>query len=290
MKLLQNRTWTAIYNRANSLGLSRLNYFNDDETDFIINNYDSMTREDIGKILNRSQKVIQNKIIELGLSKDESWNKADDKFIMDNFQNTSPNDISEKLNRSLSSVYHRIQHLGLQRKTKRYGSDDEILEKLLSVSIEISRTPLRKELTALGLPSEIVFKNRFGSYSNACNILGIDVNFGLAKRTICFSKNGDKCFSNAEKKITDFLIDNNIPYKKEVPYLKIIQSKNCGKMVCDWFLYDGVIVEYFGMDRHRKYKEKMERKIALCNENEIKLISINDKNILDLENVFFDYI
>ena len=118
----------------------------------------------------------------------------------------------------------------------------------------------------------------------------LEVNTGIIKRKTYLSKNGDLCLSGAEKKITDFLIDNNISFLKEVPYYKIVNDESCGKMVSDWVLGDGTVVEYFGMDRHKEYAEKMKRKIELCKRNNVVLIEIFDKELNNLKKIFEYYI
>lgn len=291
LNILSNRNWVGIQSMASKMGIKRLNYFSEEEISFIIDNYKNMKSGEIGRIIGRSSKVIEHKAREIGLIKNIKWTIEEEKFILNNLGSLSPLEISEKLNRSLSSVYHRIQELNLQNPTERYGNDKvSILNDLVAVAEEIGRTPLTKELTKFGLPSSTVFKRIFESYTRACSLAKIDVNFGITKRIICYSKNGDICLSGAEKKITDFFIENNISYTKEVLYSDIISDQDCGRMVCDWLLDDKSIVEYFGMIRHEKYLDKVKRKKSLCVRHNVKLISITDKDINNLKEIFSSYL
>lgn len=168
-------------------------------------------------------------------------------------------------------------------------NDSELILLLKEVAYKIGRTPNRGELNSLGLPSEIVFSTRFESYGKACDLAEITKNSGITKRELCYSKNGDTCLSNSEKKISDFLIDHNIKFKKDIKYFDITKDKYSGKMTCDWILSDGTLVEYFGMSRHKKYKSTMKRKMKLCKKNNINLISIIDRDLNSLNNIFSNY-
>ena len=291
LRELPRRNWVGIQARASKIGVRRLNYFSNNEIDFIKKNYENMKNKEIGKKLNRSSGSILSKAMELGLTKKEKWTKFEDEFLKDNLIDMSANEMSSILNRSSSSIYHRIQELELQKKTPRYSnlSDDDIIKKFKKVSLEMGRTPTIHELYQVGLPSSSVFSSRFGSYGKACEIASLDINYGIAKRNKYFSENGDLCLSNAEKKITDFLIEHNIFYEKEILYSKITGDDKSGKMICDWLLKDGTVVEYFGMARHKKYKKKMERKYKICLNNDIKLISIFDKDLNKLYKIFERY-
>ena len=117
-------------------------------------------------------------------------------------------------------------------------------------------------------------------------------NTGIYGR-VCYSKNGDRCLSTGEKIITDFFIDNNIRYEKEVPYKNFVKTNI--RYVADWKISDGVMVEYFGFIKSSKtskivvsYLKKTKRKIFFCKKNNIKLIPIypNDVNLETLEKMF----
>lgn len=291
LSLLPNRNWCGIQSRASSFKLERMNYFSDEEIKFIKKNYSTMNSGEIGEKLGRDSKVVKNKARELGLRKQPRWTKEEESFLLFNFNILSLEEISKKINKSISSLYHKVQELGLQKKTERYTmSNDELLESLSLISEEIGRTPSSNELKNLGLPSSTVFTSRFGSYGEACILANLEVNTGITSRKKYLSKNGDLCLSNSEKKITDFLINNKILFLKEVPYSKIFNDKTSGRMISDWLLEDGTVVEYFGMSRNKKYAKNMKRKIALCKKHKVNLIQILDRDLNKLEQIFKYYI
>lgn len=262
--------------------------YSEEELIFIRNNYYKMTRNELGKLLDRNPTSVSNVSNLMGLYKKPRWADDDDSFLVDNYSCMTLESLCEALGKTESSIYHRIQDLGLQTKKEHYDyiSDKDLLEKLKQVSDDLGRVPIRSELTSLGLPSEIVFSRRFGSYGDACEMSGLTKNSGFVSYQVCYSIGGDKCLSNAEKKITDFLIMKGIPFNKEVPYSDICSDSRFGKMVCDWHFGGNVVAEYFGMSRNKKYKKSMNKKIILCSENGINLISIFDKDLNNLDEIF----
>lgn len=292
LNLLPKRNWVAIQIRAKRLGVTRLNYYTKNDINFIKKNYVKMKSAKLSEYLGRSIRAIEKKARELGLNKQEKWNSKDVEFIRKNISKMTAGEISKELKRTRGSVYHKIQELSLQKKTKRYNtmSDSKILRLLHSVFIELGRTPTRGELLLYNIPSEGVLVSRFGSYGKACILAGIPINQGMVSTKILVDKNNNKCFSNSEKRISDFFIENNIEFSKEVLYSKLSNDKSFGKMRVDWLLKDRTLVEYFGMSRNKKYKKSMNKKIRLCETNDLRLISIIDREIGKLKEIFFDYI
>lgn len=83
------------------------------------------------------------------------------------------------------------------------------------------------------------------------------------------------CLSLAEKQVTDFFIENNITYEKDVPYSKHINDSRCNSKTFDWYLPDyNIFVEYFGLDDKDHYIKKMEMKRTICRDNNIVLIEL----------------
>lgn len=269
-----------------------MNYVTEEEKEFMANNFGVLSLKEIGKALERNPGVVGNILRKRGIKKNIRWNKKDDKTIKNNIGKMSPSEMAKELfpDRSLSSIFHRIQELGLQKNKPRYSKDNNFLLKELSrVSKEIGRTPMRKELTSLYLPSEVVWTSRFGSYGEACVLAGITPNKGFVKRNI--SKVGENlCLSNSEAKITRFLLDKNIQFEKEVKYSKFINIEDSGNLVCDWVLYNDIFVEFFGMERNKRYIQKMKRKISLCKKHGIRLISIMEEDINSLDVIFKEFI
>lgn len=122
-------------------------------------------------------------------------------------------------------------------------------------------------------------------FSEICiNIIGDSISYddsGIGRYSI--DKNGELCRSYKEKMISNLLIDNNIKFKKEVKYTDINQDIKEG-YVMDWYLVEyNVCVELFGMYQESakrkdkiayEYKVRTERKIDLCKEYDLNLISV----------------
>jgi len=161
---------------------------------------------------------------------------------------------------------------------------------LKEVAIKLGRTPIHYELKENGLPSLRTYARRFGGYRKACDIIGLQSNFsffGVPK--ILFSKNNDACYSYSEVFITDFFIDNNIEYIKEVLYSDYFNNPKLNTKRCDWYLpKEKIFVEFFGFVRNKEYEIKMKNKIKILKETNIPFISIYPKelNIEFLKNLF----
>ena len=169
-------------------------------------------------------------------------------------------------------------------------SNTKLLDILLNFYIKYGRTPTKDELGRYSLPSYHIYVKRFGNYSNACKLSGIPINTGIFNFKIQYSKNGDLCWSNMEKAITDFFIDNNIYFEKEIRYSSFCPKGDTGYSRCDWILEDGTVVEYFGMMKIDKYKEVYKKKVNLCKINKVNLIELFEKDVHNLYNIFYAYI
>lgn len=71
--------------------------------------------------------------------------------------------------------------------------------------------------------------------------------------------NGDIILSKSELFITNYFIENNILYRKEVFYNEFIPFEECGFKKFDWVVKDYVI-EFFGMMNKKEYKAKALKK------------------------------
>lgn len=288
LSLFPNRNWNGIKLKATRMGVYRLNYFTEYEIQFIKDNYVNMTLLDLSAHIGRNPDCVENKMIELGIVRQEKWSKEDADILISYFGMYDVAYISEHIlpKRTTSSIYHKCQELGLSRETDRY-SKETLLELLNNLSIKLERTPTCKELIRYGLPGNSVYIKHFGGYNVACEILGLDINATIFKQTkYYYSKNLDICRSKSEQIITDFLIDNNINYLMDKSYKSICKIGLYGRKRYDWLLDNNTVVEYFGLNRHKKYQEKMKTKIELCALNNLELIQIFDKDIFKLENIF----
>jgi hypothetical protein len=290
--LLPNRNFQGIRIKANRLDLHRLNYFKEEEIEFIKDNYQNMSSREIAKILNRHFGNIEQKAREMGFIKQEFWTQDDSNILKDSFGKYDVEYISNNIlkNRTKSSIYHQCQILGLSKETNRY-TRDELLDLLMNLSKKLERTPTCLELTKYGLPTNDAYLRCFGSYNTACEILGLDINGTIFHQTkYYYSKNMDICRSKSEQIITNFIIDHNISYKMDKSYKSICKIGDCGRKRYDWLFDKNIVVEYFGLNRHKKYQEKMRQKIELCRINNFRLIQVFDKDILKLEKVFEEFL
>jgi hypothetical protein len=151
-------------------------------------------------------------------------------------------------------------------------SKEQLLNDFYFLFKKLNRIPYVSDFNNnKNIASYSTYMRYFGNIKNICDLLDIDYdlyyqNAGAGK--ICIDKNGNLCKSLIEKRITDFLIDNNIKFKKEVSYSEIIKGD---KRRFDWRIQFGEIyfyVEYFGMYRRnpkgyvgKRYNNNVKKKI-----------------------------
>jgi hypothetical protein len=104
------------------------------------------------------------------------------------------------------------------------------------------------------------------------------------------SKNNDVCFSKSEVIITNFMIDNNVFYKKEEPYSKYFPIEIVGKRTVDWVIGENIFVEYFGLPEKPNYYKRMEQKRKFCRDYGIILIELYRNDLKKLHSIFKEYI
>jgi len=260
------------------------------EEQYLINNYNKLTISEMAKYLNRTESAIMTRGYKLNITNSNIWTDEDlellrelypihsNKYLSENvFTTKSPESIRTK---GLLLGLHKSKEKGL----KKYYNKDLILQQLKDVAKEIGRTPLYSELCSLGLPSEKTFERLFGSYRTACLDAGIDINcdvFGNCKYHI--ASDNTICLSYAELIITEYLIQHNLSYQKELYYKDFINDKRCGTKRFDWKVGE-YFIEYFGMMSREDYKWSAEDKIKICQENNIKLIELYPKDLPHLDN------
>jgi len=161
------------------------------------------------------------------------------------------------------SYFRFVEQMNMQgnRSTTKIWKDDEMLEVLLLKYNEIGRIPTHDEVNEdKRLPSSEYYNKRFDGRANALNMMGIDfsdmklTNWG----TILYDLNGEMCRSIGEYDISNFLINRDVDYEKEVGYNKILNRESDNRR-CDWVIYKNskaYIVEYFGMYNSKKKQTK----------------------------------
>jgi hypothetical protein len=132
------------------------------------------------------------------------------------------------------------------------------------------------------------FSRDWGSYSKFLIENGYTHNKGKYSQKY-ISSDGTVCDSKKELLIDEFLNSNKIPHKHHVKYSDLIDDiKKWHKM--DFLLSDGTIVEYFGLQGVKKYDEKIKKKLAILEENNMKYIAIYPKDISKLPEIFSKYL
>lgn len=288
--------WDSILHKASELKVIRRNVFTQSDLDFIVSNYKTMPYKDIAKILKRDKSTVACKINNMGLIKVSKWTDKEIELLITHYPNYTNKYLSEKIfhGRATYCIRTKANKMGIHKSTvtgrKRYDQET-LIEDLIKLSKKLDRTPMLEDLVKNGLASGKTYERYFDGYRNACRIAGLKINSNLWGRSlICESINGDICFSKSEKIITDFFIENNIQYKKEIRYDDIIEDDRCGERIVDWILANDIFVEYFGMPEKPLYKEKMNEKINICKENDIVLIEVYRKDLNKLHKVFVQFL
>jgi len=298
MKKLENNNIDSIRHKASELNIvvEKNRDYSFDEIDFLIKNYNILSYEEIAKKLNRTISGVYTKINNLGLKVNQPWINSDIELLKTVYPHYTNNHLSEKYftNRKPESIRTMALKLGIH-KTKEKGvkwyDADQMIEQLKELGERLGRTPYGSELVLYGLPSVKTFERRFGGYRNACELANLDSNSSLfGESSTYYSKNNDLCFSKSELKITNFLINNNIDYKKEEMYNEYCEDDRCGLKRVDWVIEKNIFVEFFGMPEKDYYFERMEEKRNICKDNNIKLIEVFRKDLTKLHKIFSQYL
>lgn len=168
--------------------------FTREEIDFVIMNHNTMSKEEMSKILNRSQSGIAKIIRENNLQKVKPWTNEEDAFLVDNYDIMSDCDIAKKLKKSLNSIKSRAGLLGIRRQSNATPWSNEQVE---------------------------ILKDNYGKIDNKIlsQILGRDV-VSIRNKAIKLNltSQGHECWDDSELKI---LINNygNIDIKELVKML-----------------------------------------------------------------------
>lgn len=122
------------------------------------------------------------------------------------------------------------------------------------------------------LPQPELINPRFGSYFRLLVKSGLlpEGTRRMRLGTWTLAKDGDMCFSLAERDIDDWLYRNKVKHTKEVKYPG-------SDMRCDWELFGlgkRVFVEYFGLMNQEAYAKKAELKRQMAKDAGIDLVEI----------------
>ena len=298
MKNLENNNIDSIRHKSSELNIivEKNRYYSPDEIDFLIKNYDTLSYEEIAKKLNRTLSGVYAKINNLRLKGNKTWTNEDIKLLKTVYPHYTNKYLSEKyfLNRKPESIRTMALKLGFHKtkeKSVKWYDADQMIEQLKELGEYLGRTPYGSELILYGLPSVKTFERRFDGYRNACGLANLDSNSSLfGESNTYYSTNKDLCFSKSELTITNFLIDNDINYKKEEMYNKYCEDDRCGLKRVDWVIEKNIFVEFFGMPEKIFYFERMKEKRNICNDNNIKLIEVFRKDLTKLHTIFSHYL
>lgn len=178
-----------------------------------------------------------------------------------------------------------------------HKSDKVLLKEFKNIYKKLGEPPLNNEYIKYGLSHSLTYKNRFGSIENLHNILNLEYTNKNYAGKICYDKNNELCKSEPEMIITNFLIDNNIDFNKEV-YYKDVFDCNVNYRA-DWLINNEILVEYFGMYNGKSnsnhpirtnYNKRTKKKIKLLykkyNINKCIFIFPNDLEYNNLNKIF----
>ena len=230
----------SIRHKAMECGITVDPPYTDDDIEFIKNNFLDMKYEDIANILGKTVSSLTTKINNLGLKKSIKWSKKEKELLIKNYYKYTNYYLSKNIliGRNKDSINTMARKLGLKKsknKRNKFYDKDELLNALINLAEELGRTPMCDELSHHGLPSDTTYRRYFGGYKKACLLAGLEPNYvphGNAK--IYLSSMNDICYSWSEYIVTEFFIDNEIYYNKEVLYSQIIDSESCGNKRMDW--------------------------------------------------------
>ncbi|PZT57504.1 homing endonuclease associated repeat-containing protein [Paenibacillus silvae] len=296
LKLIPKFSKSEITQKASRMGISRdLFQYTDEDIEVFKKHYGTMSVKSFidSFFPNKSESAILTKANRLGLKSREHWSDDENNILFKHYSSITNKELKHKFlnNRTLTAITCQATNLGLKKTeiTNIQFSKNELIENLLKLSSKLGRTPTCDDLLVDdNAPSPSTYHRYFGSYSNACLEAGLKVNpintFG--NTGFHEASDGTLCLSAAEVTITEFLIENDIKFQKEVMYSDIIDDERCGKKRCDWLLCDGTVIEYFGMPERESYKLKMKQKIELCKDNKIKLIALYRKDLNKLHKIF----
>lgn len=147
-----------------------------------------------------------------------------------------------------------------------------MLDGLLKLCNELECRPTRQDVDKCEyLPNSSHYRKHFGSYANALYLLGFKQN-----NKVIITPNGNKALSGYEYRFLLMLEKYNINFTKEEYYNEYIKDFD-KKYRFDFTLNinkEKYFVEIFGIERNDNYSKKINDKIKICSDNNLKLIDI----------------
>lgn len=112
-----NRTKQSVSLKRNRLKLEFVSVrYDDDEIEYIISSFHSLTVKQIAAYLGRSVSAVQSKAYELGITKkSDYWSKQEISILMDNFQ-TSNDSLTKMLSKTSEQIAYKKAYINYQNK------------------------------------------------------------------------------------------------------------------------------------------------------------------------------
>lgn len=289
----------AIQSKASDLGLRRefFNWSKEDEKTLS----EAYSSSSMGELLElfprRTQGAIQTKASKMGLAYRFSWTDE----MISKLKELYPYHTNKQLLKYFSGSTERsIQtqagtyNLRKQIVCNNTYTKDELLDRLIEFAEKLGRTPVCTELGKDNdMPHSRTYDRYFGTYRKALLEAGLEPVqslFATKKTVVRRASNGDLCYSKAELKITEFFLEHEIEYEKEVLYKDVLQDEECGNKRCDWLLPNNIIVEFFGMPEKTGYSKRMQQKRNLCEKHGFNLLELYRKDLNKLNKIFKSYL
>lgn len=284
------RSKDIIHSKTSELNLkNNMFHYSEDDIQFLKDNYGKTSVEEIANKIHKTCSGIITKAYKLKLATKNEWTNEEIKILIEKYPHYTNLKLSEDFlpNRSSNAIFRMAQKYNLYKSNEKgckWYDKNDILIQLYNKSIEIGKTPFASELNELGLPSETTYRRYFGSYVKACLEANLEPNhFIFGKSSTMIASDGTVCLSKSEYIVTEYLISKNIYFIKEPYYRDYITDERCGLKRFDWKVGD-YFIEYFGMPEKPYYQERMQKKIQICEENDIKLIQLYRKDLKKLDN------
>lgn len=157
----------------------------------------------------------------------------------------------------------------INKKSNKQKLEEDMLFDFKNLYNELGRIPILDDIANRNMATYATYISKFGSIENVCIELKIEYDPKLCGwGRLSKDKNGEMCRSTGEEFISNYLIDNNIHYEREIPYSNFLKIDR--KYRCDWLVYKNNrphLVEYFGIESKEEYNKKKYDKIQLINNN-----------------------
>lgn len=167
-------------------------------------------------------------------------------------------------------------------------SNDELISMLVDFSKQLGITPTQNDLdNCEDMPGSSVYIARFGTFLNAVTQAGLKPR---SSKSPLITPNGNYALSGYEYRFLLMLEKYNIEFEKEVYYRDYIENFD-RQYRFDFKIKIGgeeYFIEIFGIDGDEKYDARKVEKKKLCKDNNIKLIDLYGKDLLQTTDAIYE--